>query len=291
MRSLLLSVLWLSACGPDPLLTVVEASEGPRVAGQVGPYAVGRTAWRIPVRVTESSRIEVHAPLDLGEPAQPVLFVSGGLVPPTRYRWWAEHVASRGYLVITAEHPSDLAIFASGTSFEALEAVRVASERSGHPLEGLLDVDAPAAVAGHSLGGVVAARTFIEAPEDFSTLGIIASFPAGWDDLSERAGEPVLSIVGANDGSADLSRVEAAILAQPDPRLYAVVDGLNHYDWADEVSEGELARDGERGRPVAEARTDAMRVIDTWLDAWLLDQEAARVDWFEADFMGVEEVR
>lgn len=285
------ALLLLVACGPPSLEQVREASGDVAIPGLPGPHAVGRVSWRAPVHVTGSTVIEVHRPLDVDGPFPPVAFVHGGLVPPERYRWWAEHVASRGYVVFTATHPADLAIFASGTSAESLERVREASQDTEHPLAGAVDPDAPAAIAGHSLGGVVAARCFVEDPEDFATVGIIASFPAGWDDLGTRAGDPVLSIVGANDGSADLTRVEAAILDQPEPRLYAVVEGLNHYDWADDVSEGELARDGARGRPVAEAREDAMRVIDTWLDGWLRDDAEALDAWFEADFPGVAETR
>ena len=272
------------------------ATSTARTPGEAGPLDVGRLQVRAAVRVTESALVEVHAPIadddQLGAgPFPPVLFVHGGLVPPARYRWWAEHVASRGYVVITATHPGDLAIFAQGTSAEALWRVRELADDPDHALYGALDPDAPAAIAGHSLGGVVASRTFIEAPADFATVGIIASFPAPWDDLASRAGDPVLSIVGENDGSADLTRVEDAILAQPEPRLYAVVDGLNHYDWADGVTEDELDKDGPRGRPVEEARRDAMRVVDTWLDAWLLEDQDAQDAWFDADFPGVQETR
>ncbi|MFK7927683.1 MAG: alpha/beta hydrolase [Myxococcota bacterium] len=288
----------LLGCTAPSLQVVSEplAGGGAGIAGTPGPFGVGRTSWRGQVRVTESSIFEVHVPVladgELADgPFPAVLFVHGGLVGPGRYRWWAEHVASRGYVVVTATHPSDLAIFAQGTSGEALDAVRNASQNENHPLFGAVDPRAPAAVTGHSLGGVVAARAFVENPQDFSTLGIIASFPAGWDDLSERAGDPVLSIVGANDGSADLQRVRDAILAQPDPRLYAVVDGFNHYDWADDVSAEELAKDGERARPVAEARTDAMRVMDTWLDGWMTADAEAQDRWFNSSFSGVEVTR
>lgn len=292
----LLLPIALSACTAPSLEVVLDGAGGASTRGGIGPHAVGRIAWRAPVRVTESTRIEVHAPVDddgvlVPGPHPPVVFVNGGLVSPARYRWWAEHVASRGYVVITAEHPADLGIFAQGTSTEALRSVRRRAEDDGHPLFGAIDRDVPAAVTGHSLGGVVASKSFVAAPDEFATLGIIASFPATWDDLGTRAGDPVLSIVGANDGSADLTKVADAILAQPAPKLYAVVDGFNHYDWADDVSEGELARDGERARPVEEARHDAMRVMDTWLDAWMRDDPDALNAWFEEDFPGVEETR
>lgn len=291
--------MWILLCGctAGPMLeTVLAVPDGPAGPGFVGPFGVARTSWRAPVRVTESSRVEVHVPVDEGGdriagPLPPVVFVNGGLVEPARYRWWAEHVASRGYVVITTTHPADLAIFAQGTSTEALYRVREAAADPDHALAGVVDPDTRAAVTGHSLGGVVASRSFVEAPDQFATLGIIASFPADWDDITERAGDPVLSIVGENDGSADLTRVADAILAQPEPSLYAVVEGFNHYDWADGVTEGELARDGERARDVAEARTDAMRVMDTWLDAWMRDDDLARINWQQGEFPGVEVTR
>lgn len=291
-----LALLLLAACAPAPVDLVSDATGLSTPRGGLGPYGVGRTTWRVPVRVTESAVAEVHVPLDADGrvaegPFPVVVFVHGGLVPLERYRWFSEHVTTRGYVALAVSHPSDLAIFAQGTSDEALRALRERASNPEDPLFGAVDPDAPAAIAGHSLGGVVAARSFIAAPDDFATVGIIASFPAPWDDLTERAGDPVLSIVGENDGSADLTRVEEAILAQPDPRLYAIVAGMNHYDWADDVTEDELARDGERGRDVDVARIDAMRVIDTWLDAWMRDQPDAQQDWFEEDFPGILETR
>jgi len=251
--------------------------------------------WTIPAHVSDSARVRVFAPVDaegalLPGPHPPVVFLHGGFVAPDRYDWWAIHVASRGYVVALPDHPARLAIAAQGHALEALEALRRQAGRPG-PLAGVVGPEAPAAVAGHSLGGVAATRAWLGAPQDFATLAIVASFPAPWDDVAGRPDAPALSIVGENDGSADLSRVREGFEALAGPRLYAEVEGLNHYDWADGVTEGELDGDGPRGRPVPEARADAMAVMDTWLDAWLLDDPQARAAWATADFPGIEEGR
>lgn len=117
---------------------------------------------------------------------------------------------------------------------------------------------------------------------------MIAAYPASGIPDSRQLGDPVLSITGSTDERADATRIRDGLFRFDEPRLLAVVDGLNHYDWADDVSEAELNRDGPRERPVAQARVDAMRVIDTWLDYALRDSTIARVQFQGGDFGGVE---
>jgi hypothetical protein len=75
----------------------------------------------------------------------------------------------------------------------------------------------------------------------------------------------------------------------PEPRWGGVIDGMNHYDWTDDPTEGELSRDGTATRPADESRADAWRVLDTWLDATLLDDDLAAERLDDDDFEGVEE--
>ncbi|TVQ94469.1 MAG: hypothetical protein EA397_02025 [Deltaproteobacteria bacterium] len=293
MRSILL-VLLLGCAEPAPLTQVRPANDStPLIAGQPGPFGVGRTSWRAPARVTERVHLEVHVPLDddgeIVGPTHAVVLLSGGLVRPDRYRWMSEHLASRGFAVIVPTPPANLALFAPGNAREALHRVREAS-MDGGPLHGLLD-ERPAAVTGHSLGGVTAAEAWAADPEDFSTLGIIAAYPTGTVRPDRRPDSPMLSITGETDERADPDRIRAGFERFVGPRLFAEVQGLNHYDWADEVSQAELDRDGPRLRPVEEARLDAMRVFDTWLDAALREDPEAWEAFTSADFDGVEVAR
>jgi hypothetical protein len=267
-------ILWLVACGPavnglfpeDPTLTGED--------GEDGPFGQEIVDLRASARVSEVLHIEVIAPtrdgVSRGGPA--VMFVQGGLVDVERYRWLGLHLASRGYVWIAPSHRDDLAILQSGNSRLAWDAVVDAAGHDG-VLDGLIEPDAPVAIGGHSLGGVVATMDWA-ADDTFGPLFLLASFPAAGTDTSKPAA--VLSMVGSADGKADPDDVAAGIDRFGEPSLLGVVDGLNHYGWTDDPSAGELRSDGDATRPVDEARRDALRLFDAWLDANLkADGEAA----------------
>ncbi|MFT4979051.1 MAG: putative dienelactone hydrolase, partial [Myxococcota bacterium] len=176
-----MTMLWmLGACaapsGPGALVLS---------PGEEGPFGAAWVQLRAQARVTESIWVEVMFPSDdSGQPApdalpaQAVVLVQGGLVEASRYRWLAAHAAARGYVVISADHPADLAFFAAGNGLAALEAV----EDGGGILDGLVEPGGPAAVAGHSLGGVVASILWA-ADTRFDGLISMASYPADGTDV------------------------------------------------------------------------------------------------------------
>lgn len=290
MRRLVPTLVLLAACAAPPPLepAAPPAPDAPLIPGVRGPFGAARTSWRAPARVTERIVVEVTVPVDadgavLPGPHPALVLLPGGLVAPERYRWIAEHAATRGYVVVAPHAPADLALFAPGNARAALDAARAEAATDG-PLAGALDPELPAAVIGHSLGGVTAAQAWYADPDDFSALAMIAAFPTGNVRPDRRDPEPVLSIVGSTDERADAAKIFEGFERFPSPRLHAVIAGLNHYDWADDVSEAELRRDGPRERSVAVARTDGMRVIDTWLDAALRDDALARIAFEGGDF-------
>ena len=117
---------------------------------------------------------------------------------------------------------------------------------------------------------------------------MLASFPAEYNPVEARADGSVLSIIGSEDGSADLDRAEAAVERFDTEAFYAEVQGMNHYTWTDDPTPGDLASDNPTTRPDSETRVDAHRVIDIWLDAVLRDDEAAQAALDAGDFPGVE---
>ncbi len=123
--------------------------------------------------------------------------------------------------------------------------------------------------------------------DDPSLAGLIllASYPASGTDV---AGErPVLALVGSEDGASSPEEVAPRLdVFDDDTLFYGVVDGLNHYGWTDDAKPSELRGDGPETRPRDEARHDALRVLDTWLDAWLRDDADAQ-DRLDTPFAGV----
>lgn len=229
-RSLVL--LFLAACGPA----------GPTVLSP----GVAETVFEHRVHATDLVRTHVVYPADdTGAPragARPaVVFIHGGLVPAERYVWWAEALAKEGFVVALPEHPLQLALF---------DVDRGSAARDLIIQRGLAD-PRRIAVAGHSLGGVVAAKLALQG--GFSSLILEASLPDGPD--AEPLGHlhiPSLSLAGRNDCSASLASVTEGWKALASPTTLAVLDGVTHYQFTDSDAEDQ-ARGCAAGVPLADA--------------------------------------
>jgi len=283
------AVLLLVACagGPETLAEPDPTRTG--LDGADGPYGATALDLRAPARVSEAVRVEVVFPSDAdGAPdvadAATVVLIHGGFVAPERYRWLAVHLATRGYVVAMPRADLLLAITQPGNGEVALEALRDEAS-GGDRLAGVVASDGPVAVAGHSLGGVLASSQWAR-DDEVEGLMLFASYPAAGTDLTDAAGKPVVALAGSTDEVAPREDIEAGLARVQDPLWYGVVDGLNHYGWTDDPSPGDLEGDGPATRPVDEARRDAQRVLDTWLDAWLLDDSDALVR-LDGEFPGV----
>ena len=135
----------------------------------------------------------------------------------------------------------------------------------------------------HSLGGAVAIKQWLRHEDDLGPLVIVASYPAGGDTVQEKQ-RPVLSIAGDLVNSAVPEEVRAGAQRFGNATL-AWVQGMNHYDWCDAVTQKE--RDKENSpheRPADESRSDAWRVIDAYLDAEMMGSDQ---DWSAQDYAGV----
>ncbi len=287
---LLLLAVALSGCQaavvdlmPDPARTGLD--------GTAGPYGVAHQAFRAQARVTDVVRYEVSWPAtadgaydDRAGRCPVVMFVHGGFVPPDAYRWLATHVASRGYCVASPEHALQLAIMESDNASVVLDDLQ---ERPRGPLENGVGDDA--VVMGHSLGGAVATFRWV-ADERFDGLALLASWPADSSDVESMKGRPSLSLIGSEDKSGEATQTAYEVYQRfAEPAWFGVVDGMNHYDWADGASDADLASDGVPTRPQADTRRDVLRVLDTWLDAWLRDDAEAKAALEARGFPGVAE--
>ena len=242
--------------------------------GELGPFGVSEGT-----RSLGGVDTDVYRPfLDGDEAAVPraaFLFVQGGFVTTERYAWIAMHVASRGSVAIVPHTLFDLAFFSQDAPAKSLAGARAASADSGDTLFGLLG-DAPAVIAGHSLGGVVAAKSWNAAePTDVSSLALLASEPDG-ADVFVRAGR-VISLVGSRDEKETVAKAVAGAAAFPDADV-VVVDGMNHYQLTDDPSDSELSGDGA----ASVERDVARQLVLTFVDA-LIDDADARAAYPFAD--------
>jgi len=269
----------LAACrpiGPGTLVVAPDAAAGQD--GLRGPHGAARVSLRAQARVSDGINVEVTFPADAvgrldGGPYPAVAFVHGGLVPRARYRWLAEHLATQGYVTVAAEYLFDLAIFETDNAWFALQAVRDEAAAPGGTLSGAILPSGKIIAMGHSLGGVIAVRQWLS--HDLTALVLLAAYPADGDPVDDGVGRPVLSLVGSNDKKALPAQVRAGFETFEQPRLLGVVDGMIHYDWTDDASPSELGSDGTPGRPQADTRRDALRLLDTWLGAQIQEDPSA----------------
>lgn len=256
---------WLAACAPEPVVLIAPDDAADGREGRDGPFGAVLETRAVQARVTERLLVDVVRPAAGDGPWPGIVFVHGGLVPPERYHWLGAHFATRGYAVAYPHHDLELAITEVDNGVLALEALR---DDPG------LFTDRPVAAIGHSLGGVVSAWMWARHDDEVGALGLLAAYPAGDGPIDDRPGSPVLAIAGTTDRSAPVDEVRAGFDRFREPRLYAAIDGLNHYGWTDDATAAERDGDGPAGRPLPELRTDAQHVLDAWLDHALRDEPA-----------------
>lgn len=265
-----LMTLWCGCAAPPRSVLAPDATRTGAL-GQDGLYGVELMERSVRVRVDTVVPVDVLSPIDVdGTPlrsAPVVLFVQGGLVGRERYRWLGIHLASRGVVVIAPGHVLDLAFFEQGNALDVLDALQAASRRGGDSLEGRLR-EGPAAIVGHSLGGVVAAGAWDAAPGTLSHVALLASYPQS-SVLSPRAGGRALSLLGTEDGRTSLDDAEAGVAALAStgvPVTFALIDGMSHMQFCDAVTPAEAANDGVPTIDAATARHRATFLLDAWLE-------------------------
>lgn len=292
---LLLWMLFAGCAGPGEVELVLDPDPtATGEDGQRGPYGAARATYLTQGRISDAIHFEATWPatetgeLAAGGPFPVVLSLHGGFVGPERYRWMAEHMASRGYVVLAPEHSLGLAIIESDNASYTLDQVENSTADRGDPLYGAIEIGAPVACTGHSLGGTVSAMRWV-ADDRIDALGIWASYPPDTTDIESMAGSPSLLLTGSEDRISPQTFIDRWERF-PEPTWKGVVQGMNHYDWTDDVSEADLAKDGASLRPPEESRPDAWRVIDSWLDAVLIGDGGAQARLDEGGFPGIEEV-
>ena len=101
-------------------------------------------------------------------------------------------------------------------------------------------------LAGHSLGGAMAANYAAKHPNDYAGLFLLAAYPT--EDLT-AAQFPVVFIYSTNDKVLNREKLEAGFALVPDGYGETVIDGGNHAQFG---SYGQQKGDGEATIPAAE---------------------------------------
>ena len=287
------SLLVMLACGLT--LSCTEPELIPLQAAVSGDDAsgVGLIERMFRVRVDETVSTEIYLPLGpdgspLASPAPLVLSLHGGLVSPGQYQWLNVHMASRGFVVIAPEHALDLAIFEQGNTLDVVGALRRASARSEDPLYGLID-EGPALAIGHSLGGVVASRAWLDAPEEITHLVLLSSLPNPSDNVGSRIDDNafVLSLTGAEDGRITVDEVIEGAAEFQAPTTVAVVEGMNHFQLVDAATSSQWESDG----PATISTLEARRLVLEMVDEALKSLESGEDDFFQEPSRWPEGVR
>lgn len=258
---------------PDPDRTGLD--------GEDGPYGAEVREVRVQARLVEALDVEVVVPVlgEAGPAAEPgpwpaAVLLPGALVEPERMRWLGAHFATRGVVTLVPDSPSNFALFRSDNGLLALEAVEEMAAEPGHPLQGVVRPGGRAVVLGHSLGGATAALLWADGR--FDGLGLLAAYPPGSVDPRAQPGTAVLSVSGGDDAVALPGEVRAGLEGFPDPAWLALVGGMTHYSWTDDVSPAEASREPAPGRGNPATRRDAQRALDLWTDLALRgDADAA----------------
>jgi pimeloyl-ACP methyl ester carboxylesterase len=159
-------------------------------------------------------------------PRMGVVLYPGGRVDARAYAPLARELAEQGYLVAITPMPLNLAVFAPD---RAQDVVDEYPEMMAW------------AVGGHSLGGTMAARYANANRDTVEALALLASYPAGGDDMSDSE-LAALTIYGTKDGVLNEDNFEEATPLLPPETRFVPIEGGNHAQFG---NYGEQAGDGE----------------------------------------------
>jgi hypothetical protein len=210
--SLMLTVCF--SCGPNPDVNVA--------------LQVVRSSLQVRANDTDLVNVEVTYPVDdqgrfLKTKLPGLVFVPGGLLGPADYRWLADALAPRGFVVAIPEQSLRLAFFSIGNG----EAARKLLTSS--PYDAFVNAD-NIAIGGHSLGGVVAVKLALKG--GFSQLMVQASYADTADYKAlESYSKPTLLLAGENDCMASIDRIKAESAKFPTPLALVTVKGVTHYQF------------------------------------------------------------
>ncbi len=144
------------------------------------------------------------------QPRTGLIFYPGGKVDYRSYAPLLREIAAHGYQVVLVPMPINLAIFGINKAQAVIDAFPNIQTW---------------AIAGHSLGGSMAAQFVLDHPGEISAIAFWASYPA-----SSMANLPIpaLSIVGSQDGLATQPKIDQSRALLPADARIVIIPGGNH---------------------------------------------------------------
>lgn len=167
------------------------------------------------VTITDQGRYLLLEPVGPKQPTG-IVFYPGGLVEHASYAPPLRLLAEQGFVVALVSMPSDLAVYAPNRADRVLEEVEADQW----------------VIAGHSLGGAMAASYAEDPPANLVGLALWAAYPAGSKDLSAGSVD-VLSITATEDGVLDRETWEERRALLPADATYVSIEGGNHAGFGD----------------------------------------------------------
>ncbi len=227
---------WLGGVAiPGPLRPSVDAA----VPG------VPPTLVRIGAYQGNGGGVEV-APVDGGADVLLILY-PGGLVRPHAYTWIGVALAPVGVRTLVPTMPLDLAV--------------LGRDRATGLIRDRRDGEASVVIAGHSLGGAMAASWAARHEGVADGLILMGAYPASGDDLSEHD-LPTLVLAAEHDGLATLPEVRDGMSRLPGRAGIEIIGGAVHAFFG---RYGPQRGDGLPTVPRADAEAEIAGAIEAFL--------------------------
>ena len=216
----------------------------PLMLGQDAAYpgAQARASW------SEQSGGVIDIRPTTGRAATLLVIYPGGLVRPQAYQWLGTALAPAGVETVIVRFPLDLAV----TGINRADAV-IARYAQGRPV----------VLAGHSLGGAMAAQ-YLSGAAAGKVRGLIlmGAYPAGNVSLKSQTGLRVLSLLGEHDTVAKASDVRDGLTRLPASAKLVTIQGSVHAFFG---RYGPQKGDGVPTVSRADAEAQTVRAILTFL--------------------------
>lgn len=188
----------------------------PLVIGQDAVSDQASAAVSVTVEDAGGRTLVAHPAPGTPEKRVLVIIYPGGLVRPQAYEWLARRLAAAGYLSLIPEFPFDLAVTQSGRASALIARYGAGKE---------------VALAGHSLGGAMAAQYIADEARagrhPVAGLLLLGAYPPEGANL---AAVPLQAgcLQGEHDEVADGAKVEAGLALLPPGTPRVVIAGSVH---------------------------------------------------------------